>query len=227
MTIETQRDNGSLARISLRPIGSPLPLGLLALAVATFTLAGLQLSWIPLAQQHDAGLVILTFAVPLQLLSCIYGFIARDSAAGTGMALQAGGWFSIGVTTFTGSPGKTSPALGLLLVGAATVLLVPAITASLSKLIVSLVMALTSVRFYLTGAYELSSSAQWKDAAGVAGLVLAVAALYAGLALELEDSRRATVLPTFRRGAGRRALTGSLADEVDGVQHEAGVRTVL
>ena len=41
MTIETQRDNGSLARISLRPIGSPLPLGLLALAVATFTLAGL------------------------------------------------------------------------------------------------------------------------------------------------------------------------------------------
>jgi uncharacterized protein len=227
MTINTQRHNESLARISLRPIGSPLPLGLLALAVATFTLAGLQLSWIPQAQQHDAALAILTFAVPLQLLSCIYGFIARDSAAGTGMALQAGGWFAIGITTLTGPPGKTSPALGLLLVGAATVLLVPAITASLSKLLASLVMALTSVRFYLTGAYELSSSGHWKDAAGVAGLVLAAAAFYAGLAFELEDSRRATLLPTFRHGKGRRALSGNLADEVDEVQHEAGVRTVL
>jgi uncharacterized protein len=227
MTIDTPPQNETLARITLRPIGSPLPLGLLALAVATFILAGLQLSWVPLAQQHTAGLVILTFAVPLQMLSCVYGFTARDSAAGTGMALQAGGWFSIGITTFTGQPGKASPALGLLLVGAATVLLVPAITASLSKLLASLVMALTSVRFYLTGAYELSSSTHWKDAAGVAGLVLAVVACYAGLAFELEDSRRATLLPTFRRRAGRRALTGNLADEVDGVQHEAGVRTVL
>jgi uncharacterized protein len=227
MTMAPQPNSQSLARITLRPIGSPLPLGLLALAVATFTLAGLQLSWIPLTQQHDAGLVILTFAVPLQLLSCIYGFIARDSAAGTGMALQAGGWFSIGITTLTGQPGKTSPALGLLLVGAATVLLVPAITASLSKLLASLAMALTSVRFCLTGAYELSSNMSWKDTAGIAGLVLAVVAFYAGLAFELEDSRRATLLPTFRRGAGHRALAGNLADEVDEVRHEAGVRTVL
>ena len=225
--MDARRDNKSLARISLRPIGSPLPLGLLALAVATFTLAGLQLSWIPLAQQRYAGLVILTFAVPLQLLSCIYGFIARDSAAGTGMALQAGGWFSIGMTTFIGGQGKASPALGLLLIGTATVLLVPALTASLSKLLASLAMALTSVRFYLTGAYELSSATYWKDAAGIAGLVLAVMAFYAGLAFELEDSRRSTLLPTFRRGAGRRALAGNLADEVEGVQHEAGVRTVL
>jgi len=225
--MDAQPTTRTQARISFRPIGSPLPLGLLALAVATFTLAGLQLSWIPLTQQHDAGLVILTFAVPLQLLSCIYGFIARDSAAGTGMALQAGGWFSIGITILTGQPGTTSPALGLLLAGAATVLLVPALTASLSKLLASLAMALTSVRFYLTGAYELSSATYWKDAAGIAGLVLAVVAFYAGLAFELEDSRRATLLPTFRRGAGHRALAGNLADEVDGVQHEAGVRTVL
>jgi uncharacterized protein len=225
--MDAQRHNESLARITLRPIGSPLPLGLLALAVATFTLAGLQLSWIPVTQQRDAGLVILTFAVPLQLLSCIYGFIARDSAAGTGMALQAGGWFSIGITALTAPPGTTSPALGLLLAGAATVLLVPAMTASLSKLLASLAMALTSVRFYLTGAYELSSGTSWKDAAGIAGLILAVVAFYAGLAFELEDSRRATLLPTFRRGKGHRALTGDLADEVDEVQHEAGVRTVL
>ena len=215
------------SRVNLRPIASPLPLGMLALAVGTFTIAGVQLSWIPAAQSRDAGLAVLTFVVPLQAVSFILGFLARDSAAGTGMALQAGGWFSIGLATYLGRPGQASPALGLVLVGAATVLLVPAVTASLSKVLAGLVMALTSVRFYLTGAYELSSGTGWKDAAGVVGLLLAAVALYAGLAFELEDNRRATLLPTLRRGSGRTALAGSLADEVSGVQHEAGVRRTL
>lgn len=225
--MDGQREAEAMSRVTLRPIASPLPLGFLALAVATFTLAGLQLGWIGSAQQHDAGLVILTFAVPLQGLSTIYGFLARDSAAGTGMALQAGGWLSIGAATFSGRPGQTSGALGLLLVGAGTVLLVPAATAAMSKILASVVMALTAVRFYLTGTYELSGSAGWKEAAGIAGLILAVVALYAGLAFELEDSRRATVLPTLRRGPGRQALAGDLPDEIAGVQHEAGVRRKL
>src|SRR5271165_2299280 len=215
------------ARVNLRPIASPLPLGMLALAVGTFTIAGVQLSWIPLAQSTDAGLAILTFVVPLQIVSFILGFMARDSAASTGMGLQAGGWFSIGLATYTERPGQASPALGLVLVGAATVLLVPAVTASLSKGLAGLVMAMTSVRFYLTGAYELSSGTGWKEATGIVGLLLAAVAFYAGLAFELEDNRRATLLPTFRRGPGRTALAGSLADEVSGVQHEAGVRRTL
>ena len=119
-------------------MASPLPLAL-ALAVATFTLAGLQLPWIGLAHWRDAGLVILAFAVHLQALSCVYGFLARDSAAGTGMALQAGGWLAIGATTYSSQAGQTSGALGLLLVGAATALLVPATTAALSKVLASVV----------------------------------------------------------------------------------------
>jgi hypothetical protein len=59
------------------------------------------------------------------------------------------------------------------------------------------------------------------------GLVLAAAALYAGLAFELEDSRGATLLPTLRTGTGRSALAGNLADEAAGVHHEAGVRRKL
>ena len=217
----------TVSRVMLRPIASPLPLGFLALAVGTFTIAGVQLSWIPVAQSPDAGLAVLTFVVPLQMVSFIYGFLARDPAASTGMALQAGGWFSIGLATYTGRPGQASPALGLVLAAAATVLLVPAITASLSKVLAAVVMMLTSLRFYLTAAYELSSAAGWKDAAGIAGLVLAAAALYAGLAFELEDSRGATLLPTLRTGAGRNALAGDLADEVAGIEHEAGVRRKL
>ncbi len=203
-------DPETLARVTLRPIGSPLPLGMLALAVATFTLSGLQLSWISAAQSREAGLAVLVFAVPLQLLSCVFGFLARDPAAGTGMALQAGGWFAIGTLTYTGVPGRPSGGLGLVLVAAGTTLLVPVAAAAYSKVLASAVMGLTALRFWLTGAYELSGSAGVKTAAGIAGLVLAAAALYAGLAFELEDSRRRTLLPTVRRGAGRTALAGLL-----------------
>lgn len=220
-------ENEARPRVVLRPIASPLPLGFLALAAGTFTLSGLQLSWIPPGQWHDAGLVILTSVVPLQLISCIYGFLARDSAAGTGTGLLAGAWLSIGAVTYTGHPGHPSGALGLLLLMAATALLVPVATAALSKVLASLVMGGTSVRFFLTAAYELSGSAGWKAAAGIAGLALAVLALYAGLAFELEDARRATLLPTMRHAAGRQALAGPVASETAGVHHEAGVRRKL
>ena len=180
-----------------------------------------------MAQSHAVGLLVLAFVVPLQALSCAFGFLARDPAAGTGMALQAGGWFAIGLATFTGRPGHTSPALGLVLVGAATVLLVPVITAASGKVLASMVMALTALRFYLTGAFELSSGPAWQTATAVTGLVLAVAALYAGLAFELEDSAKSTVLPMLRRRQAETAITGDMAGEVRGIEHEAGVRRKL
>jgi hypothetical protein len=42
-----------------------------AVTVGTFTIAGVQLSWIPVAQSPDAGLAVLTFVVPLQMVSFI------------------------------------------------------------------------------------------------------------------------------------------------------------
>lgn len=217
----------AMTRVFLRPIASPLALGFLALATGTFALAGLQLSWISAAQSPDAGLAVLGFTVPLQVASFLYGFLARDSAAATGMALQAGGWLAIGLVTYTSPPGRVSGGLGLILLGAGTVLLVPALTAAQTKLLAAAVMALTSVRFFLTAAYELSGSAAWQTAAGIAGLVLAVVAVYAGLAFELEDSRKQTLLPTLRRGPARTALTGDLADQATGAVRDAGVRQRL
>src|SRR5258708_31712854 len=113
------------SRVILRPIASPLPLGMLALAGGTFTIAGVQLSWMPAADSPQAGLAVLTFVVPLQAVSFVFGFLARDPAASTGMALQAGGWVSIGLAPYTAPPGQTRPALGLVFVGAAPVLPAP------------------------------------------------------------------------------------------------------
>ena len=215
------------SEVVLRPVASPLPLGLLALAVATFSMAGLQLSWLGPGDVRDVGLLVLVFAVPLQAVSSVFGFLARDPAAATGMALQAAGWLAIGLGTYTGRPGQPDPALGLVLLGAATVLLVPVITAARGKILASAVMALTSLRFYLTSAAEFTARPAWQTAAAVVGLVLAVTALYAGLAFELEDSAHSSVLPTFRRRQAEVAITGDAPAEVSGVEHEAGVRRRL
>ena len=217
----------AMARVFLRPIASPLALGFLALAAGTFAMAGLELSWISPAQAPAAGLAVLGFTVPLQVASFLYGFLARDSAAATGMGLQAGGWLAIGLITHASPPGRVSGGLGLILLGAGTALLVPALTAAQTKPLAGAVMALTSVRFFLTAAYELSAAPGWKTAAGIAGLVLAVVALYAGLAFEVEDSGKKAVLPTLRRGRARRAFTGDLAEQATGAVHDAGVRQRL
>jgi hypothetical protein len=105
-------------------------------------------------------------------------------------------------------------------------MLVPAVGAS-GKLVAATVMALAAARFGLTGLYELTGSSGWKHTAGITGLVLAIAAFYAATAFELEATKRRTVLPLLRRGPGQRALDGRLADQLDGVANEAGVRQQL
>ena len=186
----------------LRPIANPLPLGFLALAGGTLMLAGLQLGWIPRGEGHQVALVLLAFVVPLQLVSSVFGFLARDVVTGTGMGLLAGTWLAIALVTLTTPPGALSEALGTLLIASAALLLVPAGAASLAKVVPAAVIATTSVRFALTGVAQLGAGAAWADAAGIVGLVLCALAVYAGLALALEDARQAAWLPLRRRGGG-------------------------
>jgi uncharacterized protein len=82
-------------------------------------------------------------------------------------------------------------------------MLVPASSAASGKLVAVAVLGTTALRFACTGIYELTASDTWKDIAGVVGLALCAIAVYAALAIALEEARRTTVLPTGRRGAGR------------------------
>lgn len=102
-------------RIVLRPIGSPLPLGFLALGAASITLSGSQLGWVPVTDGRQVALIFLVFVAPLQALSSVFGFLARDSVGGTGMGLLAGAWLATGIILLSSSAGSTSRALGLLL----------------------------------------------------------------------------------------------------------------
>src|SRR5205085_5196786 len=60
------------ARIVLRPLGNPLPLGFLALAAGTLLLSGLQLGWLQPSDGQDVALILIAFVFPLQLLSATF-----------------------------------------------------------------------------------------------------------------------------------------------------------
>jgi uncharacterized protein len=186
-------------RITLRPVASPLPLGFLALALATIPFSAVQLGWVPPTEGRVAAIGAIAATVPLQLLASVLGFLARDVVAATGMGVLAGTWGTVGLTTVSSPPGAVSAGLGVFLLTAGLCMWVPA-AAAMAKLVPATVMALAGLRFLVTGAYELSGSAAWKAAAGWVGLLLGAVALYAGLALALEANAGRTVLPLGRRG---------------------------
>jgi succinate-acetate transporter protein len=213
--------------VFLRPIGSPLPLGFLGLAVASLVLGSFELGWLPVAEQHQLAIVLIAFAFPLQAVATIFGFLSRDAVVASGIGVQAASWLTTGLLMLTSRPGSRSELLAFFLFAAAAALLSAVLVAAQSKLVPALVMGGTAARFVLSGAYEHTGSAALRHAAGWEGVVLAGLAIYAALALDLESARRRTVLPLGRFGLGRRAIDGPAAAQVDRVQNEAGVREQL
>ena len=201
-------------RVFLRPIANPLPLGFLALAAGTLVVAGLQLGWLKPAEGHDVALILIAFVFPLQLLTSVFGYLARDVVAGTAMGVLSGTWLAIALVMLTNPPGSTSDALGLFLLIAGVAMLVPASAAYQSKRVPFAVLTTAGLRFALTGLYELTASGSWEKAAAWVGLALCALGLYAALAMELEDARGKTVLPLLRVRRGRAAVESGLSPGV-------------
>ncbi|GAB3254006.1 acetate uptake transporter family protein [Arthrobacter pigmenti] len=225
---EERRRNERLAitRIVLRPTGTPLPLAFMALAVATVGFSAVQLGFIPKSEESTVALAVLVLTVPLQFLSCIIGFGARDPIAGTGMAMVAGVWAMIGVSSLMTPEQTPSPGLGVLLITAAVAILVP-VAAAHAKLVAAAVLGGSAIRFAVTGISELTGSPGWEVVAGILGLMLAVVALYAALGFEVEEVDGPVQLPLMRRGAGAKPLVDDMGEQVEGIAREAGVRHQL
>lgn len=217
----------SRTRITLRPISGPLSLGFFGLAAATFVMSSLQLGWVEPTEEKQVALCILAFTVPLQFTASLFGFLARDGVAATGMGLLSGIWAVVGLITFTGEPGSTSDALGLFLLLAGVAMWAPASSAAASKLVPALVLATAGLRFVVTGIYQLTSNKAWESAAGVIGLVLAAFAVYAAYAAEFEDVLKRPLLPLGRRGKGEQAVKGTYAEQIANIAREPGVRQQL
>ena len=211
----------------LRPVGNPLPLGFLGLAIATGVVASYNLGWVPANQQHQVALVLMAFAFPLQGVGSIFCFLARDAPAGTGFGVQGVAWLTLGLLFLAGRPGSRSSTIAVFLFMAAAAIVPPAATVGLSKLVPALIMSGTAVRFFLTGLYEQFGTAGWAKAAGWEGVTLAALALYAALAVDLAAALRRSVLPIGRHGRGDSTVKSTPSDQSAELQREPGARAQL
>jgi succinate-acetate transporter protein len=218
------------ARVVLTPIATPLPLTFVGLLLATTVLSGLELRVIPSADTHLAGWVLLAVPLPLQLIASLFGFRGRSASAATGSSTLAAAWLAIALSLINAPVDRFTPSrpVGLLAFAVAAALLVPAAADAYGgSFLPAATLAVTSVRFVLTGVTALAASTGLRDVTGVVGFVVAGVALYAALALELEGSTQRAVLPTFRRTQSSMALVARLGEQVAELEHEAGVRKNL
>jgi succinate-acetate transporter protein len=212
------------AEVFLRPLGNPIPLAFFALAAGTFTLAALQLGWIPAGQSRHVALVLVAFVFPLQLVAALLAFLARDGSTGAGVGLVAGGWLTIGLVTLTSPPGSANTTLGVFLLALALQLIAPVLSAIPSKAVAAAVVAGTALRFALTAIYELTGSGTWETIAGIAGIALFVLAFYGGLAFELADAHHGSGPLPIGRGEDGHPVDSDPTHHID---RAPGVRPLL
>jgi uncharacterized protein len=216
--------NGPIPRVFLRPIGSPLTLSMSGLGIASLVQGGFDLHWVAKGQQVEVGVILVAVPFVLQGLASVFSYLARDGAAGSAIGVLATSWLAIGLVQVSAPTGARSGALGLMLLASAGMLALSAGAVSAARPLPAGVFMVEAVRFALAGIYELGAAGAWRDAAGIASLVVVAGAAYCALAFELEGEQRRPVLPTLRRGRGRSALLGSADLAVDDVIHDAGVR---
>jgi succinate-acetate transporter protein len=216
--------DGPSPRVFLRPIGSPLTLGMSGLAIGSLVQSGFDLRWVPTSQSLEVGLILLAVPFVMQGLAAVFAYLARDGAAGAALGVLASSWLAIGLVHVASAPGHRSGALGLMLLASGGVLTLSGVAVGTAKPLPAAVFTMTGLRFALAGIYELGAAGTWRDVAGIVGLVVVAMAGYCVLAFELEGQQRRPVLPTFRRGRGRMALLGAADAAVDDVMHDPGVR---
>jgi uncharacterized protein len=213
-----------IARVVVRPMGSVLPLGFLAFGVGIFVSAAYALGWIPPKDGRDVFLFVLVFVVPIEAVTAVLAFLARDTAGGTTLGIFAGTWATFGVVGLGLAPGQTSMTLGVFLLADGVVILVLAVAAVTGNPAFSVLLGTACARFVLNGVFELTGSKPVEHAGGYVGLVLAAVAGYGGLAFLLEDAEHRQVLPMLRHGAAAEALDADLLESLRRLESEPGVR---
>jgi succinate-acetate transporter protein len=213
--------------IALRPLASALPLGFFAFGIGMLLLAALGIGWIEETEARHVGLLLASYVFPLELAAAILGFVSRDVFAGTGLGLFSTSWLALGLALLTGAPGTRNGAIGIYLLGFGAALLPLAVAAFLGKPLIGAILLTAAGRSVLAGIYELGGSTDLNHAAGILAAAVAGVAWYAGAAFLLEDMHQRPVLPTFRRGASRESLEGSLREQLERARGDAGIRQQL
>jgi uncharacterized protein len=220
------RAHEAQTRIFLRPIGSGLPLGFFSFGIGMLLLACQAIGWIPVDEQKNVAVILMTFVFPLEFVATIFAFLARDTLGATTLGLFTTSWLALGVGQFSSPPGQTSVTTGIYLFGFSTAIVLLALLSTLGKPFFTVLLLASATRQILSGMYQIGGSHELDKIAGGFGLALAALAMYGGTALALEDARRRDVLPLFRRGGADEAFRGFEA-QLARLESEAGIRQQL
>src|SRR5207253_4544363 len=120
-------------RIMLRPVGSGLQLGFYSFGIGMLLLGCSAIGWIPVSEQKDVGMLLMSFVFPLELVATVFAFLARDTLGATTLGLFTTSWLALGWTDLSAPPGSTSVSLGVYLFGFALVVLLLATLSTLGK----------------------------------------------------------------------------------------------
>jgi succinate-acetate transporter protein len=213
-------------RIMLRPIGSGLPLGFFSFGIGMLLLGCSAIGWIPVTEQKNVGMMLMSFVFPLELIATVVAFLARDTLGATTLGLFTTSWLALGWADYASPAGATSVTLAIYLFGFGTAALLLAVMSLAGKPFFSLLLTAAVARMVLSGVYELGNSHEWYKVSGGFGIGLAALAMYGGTALGLEDARGRELLPLFRRGGAEQAFEGYEA-QLERLESEPGVRQQL
>lgn len=213
-------------RIVLRPVGSGLPLGFFAFGIGMLLLACQAIGYIPVHEQKQVGMLLISFVFPLELVATVFAFLARDTLGATTLGLFTTSWLALGWGQLSAPPGQTSVTTGIYLFGFSAAIVLLALLSTLGKPFFTVLLLASATRQVLSGIYQVGGSHELDKIAGGIGLGLAALAMYGGVALGLEDARRREVLPLFRRGGAVEAFHGFEA-QLGRLESEPGVRQQL
>ncbi|HEY1706155.1 MAG TPA: hypothetical protein VGG75_41290 [Trebonia sp.] len=214
-------------RVMLRPIATSLPLGFFAFTAGTILLTALELRWVPFFEDPQLMLMVLAFVVPLEVISGLMAFAARDSGAATGLTLLGAAWLATSLTVMHGAPGALSLPLAIFLLVLTPLMAAMAIPAMSGTPLFGVVLSAGALRFALTGIFQATGIQVLEQIAGWIGVPLAAFALYGGLALLLEEASGRLSLPLGRRGRSRTSLTGGFEHQIQQAEQEPGIRRQL
>ncbi|HEY3942778.1 MAG TPA: hypothetical protein VGL60_09855 [Acidimicrobiales bacterium] len=211
--------------VMLRPIASGLPFGLFGLVVAATITGSQAFGLLPTTASLAIGVLLFPTAVA-QLVGGVCAVLGRDVIGASLMIVFSGVWLGTALVYVANPPdGLHVLAIWYLALSPVAMGLISSAT---GKLGLAMVPITGLPMLVVTAVWLLSGSPKGLgEAAGVLSFALALAGLYAAIALLLEDARGRTILPTLRSGPMRESFTADFTTQLKGLEHEAGVRRYL
>ncbi|MEW1862624.1 GPR1/FUN34/YaaH family transporter [Streptomyces sp. NPDC088194] len=216
-------DLRSMVRINLRPLATPMPVGLFTVAIDSVVVSSYQYGILPQSAQTAVALVVFP-AFVIQVIVGIFALLCRDATAATLMMSFAASWL-IEAGIFFFHPAQTREVLGIFLITFAVFVLLILLTAA-AKRALAAVLLVAAPRFLVSGIAGVTGNDTIGKVGAVLGFLLAGVAMYTAWALLFEETRGRAVLPVGRIGPAR-ATSSDLAGQLRDIERQAGVRRTL